>query len=371
MSDYLFVTWDGGGNVPPALALARRILDRGHRVRVLGHPAQRTSVEGTGLEFHPFATVPAFTGAEPHSVLDMVRLFTDSRLEDDVATECRRASTDVVVVDCLLLPALRACARLGVPFVNLEHCFDGYLRRGWDRGPLGLAARLKGIPARRQWDAARLTLVACLPGLDPGYDAVRPGNRVWTGPFVDATQPRDRTGQEPSVLVSLSTFSYPGMQDALQRVVDAVGLLDVPVVVTTGPVLDPSALRAPSHVEVHRFVPHDRLMPEASLVVGHGGHATTMRALGHELPLVVLPMHPMLDQPMVGKRVERAGAGRVLSKKAPTGQVREAVAQLMVDGPHRTAAAHLGAEIRAADGLTRAAELLEQLDDRPAGQLRE
>jgi len=369
MSDYLFVTWDGGGNVPPARALARRLLDRGHRVRVLGHPAQRESVEGSGLEFRPYPTVPPFTGADPHSVLDMVRLFTDGRLADDVVTESRRAPTDAVVVDCLLLPALRACARLGLPFVNLEHCFDGYLRRGWDRGPLGLAARLRGIPAKRQWDAARVTLVASAAGLDPGHEAARHGNRVWTGPFVDETGPRDWEGQEPSVLVSLSTFCYPGMQQVLQRVVDAVGSLDVPAVVTTGPVLDPEALQAPAQVQVRRFVPHDRLMPEVSVVVGHGGHATTMRALAHDLPLVVVPMHPMLDQPMVGRQVEKAGAGRLLSKKSSVERLRETIAELMTDGPHRASAARLGAEIRAADGLTRAADLVEQLED-PAGELR-
>ena len=363
MSDYLFATWDGGGNVPPALALARRILDRGHRVRVLGHPGQRGSVEAVGLEFRAYATVPPFTGADPHSVLDMVRLFTDARLADDVVTECRRAPTDAVVVDCLLLPALRACARLGLPFVNLEHCFDGYLRRGWDRGPLGLAARLKRIPAKPQWDAATLTVVASAAGLDPGHDAARPGNRVWTGPFVEDTQPRDWTGQEPLVLVSLSTFCYPGMQQVLQRVVDAVASLDVPAVVTTGPVLDPGALHAPARVQVHRFVPHDRLMPQVSVVVGHGGHATTMRALAHDLPLVVVPMHPMLDQPIVGRQVEKAGAGRLLPKRSSVERLRDAIADLVADGTHRTVAARLGAQIRSADGLTRAADLVEQLDD--------
>jgi hypothetical protein len=34
----LLVTWDGGGNTPPELGLARRLVARGHGMRVLADP---------------------------------------------------------------------------------------------------------------------------------------------------------------------------------------------------------------------------------------------------------------------------------------------------------------------------------------------
>ena len=95
------------------------------------------------------------------------------------------------------------------------------------------------------------------------------------------------------------------MPAALQRILDATAGLEARVVVTTGPAIDPASLRSAANHEVHRYVPHEELMPQVSLVVGHGGHATTMRALAHDLPLVVVPMHPLLDQPMVGASVAR------------------------------------------------------------------
>jgi UDP:flavonoid glycosyltransferase YjiC (YdhE family) len=327
------------------------------------------AVTAAGLELVPYASVPPFSAVEQNSLPRLISTFTDRRLGADVLAEAGRRPTDVVVVDCMLLPALRACARAGLTVVSLEHLFDGYLRGGWARGPVGLAARHKGLIPRRQWDATALSLVASLPSLDPGYDARQPGNRVWTGPIVEAeTAPRDWSGAEPRVLVSLSTFYYPGMDRALQNLLDAVGLLDLRAVVTTGPVLDPADFRAPANAEVHRFVPHDRLMPEVSLLVGHGGHATTMRALAHDLPMVVMPLHPMLDQPVVGRQVERAGAGRVVSKKASPESLRDVIAELAGAGPHRAAAARLGAEIRELDGAARAADLLEQVAGRTAGQ---
>ena len=46
MAEILFVTWDGGGNVPPALGIAAELRPRGHaRPRSLGHAAQRAALE--------------------------------------------------------------------------------------------------------------------------------------------------------------------------------------------------------------------------------------------------------------------------------------------------------------------------------------
>ncbi len=101
-------------------------------------------------------------------------------------------------------------------------------------------------------------------------------------------------------------------------------------------------------------------MPAATLVIGHGGHATTMRALAHDLPMVVMPMHPMLDQPMVGAAVERAGAGRAVAKDVAPDVLRRTVGpRLLEDGPHRAAAARLGAAIRAMPGAVRGADAIE------------
>jgi UDP:flavonoid glycosyltransferase YjiC (YdhE family) len=254
----------------------------------------------------------------------------------------------------MLLGVLAACQRVGQPYVSLEHLFDGYLRGSWARGPIGMVGRLKGLRPAALWSGAELCLAATSPTLDPGSRR-SPEGTSWTGPVLDLPAPHDLAAHEPAVLVSLSTFRYAGMAEVLQRLVDATAGLGR-VVVTTGPVIDPAELRTAANHEVHRFVPHDEVMPRVSLVVGHGGHATTMRALAHDLPLVVVPMHPMLDQPMVGRAVARAGAGAVLPKKSGVDALREAITRHLEDGPHRPAAARLGAEIRSLDGTRRAAD---------------
>ena len=135
------------------------------------------------------------------------------------------------------------------------------------------------------------------------------------------------------------------------------------MVVTTGPHISRARLRTSSNHEVHTFLAHDEVMPEVSLVVGHGGHGTTMRALAHDLPLVVMPQHQFVDHVMVGRSVERAGAGAVVSRKADVDDLRAAITTLLADGPHRQAAARLGAQIRALPGGRLAADRIEELTD--------
>jgi hypothetical protein len=100
-------------------------------------------------------------------------------------------------------------------------------------------------------------------------------------------------------------------------------------------------------------------MPTASLLVGHGGHATTVLALAHGLPVLTIPLEPHLDHRMIGEAVRDAGAGRVLDPGATPAAIRDAVAALLVDPVVPVAAERVGARLRATDGAARAAEEIE------------
>src|SRR4051812_39146166 len=51
---YLFTHFEGGGNTPPMLAIVRRLIARGHEVRVLGDDCNRNEVLDTGASFTPW-----------------------------------------------------------------------------------------------------------------------------------------------------------------------------------------------------------------------------------------------------------------------------------------------------------------------------
>lgn len=360
MAEVLVITWDGGGNVPPALAIGGELRARGHAVRFLGHRSQAGVIEEAGFEVVAAPRTREFSSAGPHSTFEMLAMAADRGTGRDLLAELDRRPADVVVVDALALGALDAAARSGTPVVVLEHFHDTYYQ-ALLRGPLGLAVRATGLRPRRALGTAAARLVTSLPALDPARPTP---NLRQVGPVVTW---RDRLEDvPPTVLVSLSTFGFAGMTEALQRVVDATAAVGAQVVVTTGPRVDPATLRVPDGVLVHRWADHAELMARSTLLVGHGGHGTTLQALAHDLPVLVLPMDASTDQPHVGRRLEEVGAGRLLPRSAPVPRIREAVLGLLADGPHRASAARLGALVRATRAVPAAADVVEEAAARTA-----
>ena len=68
MTRFAFVTWDGGGNLPPAIGIAQELAARGHSVRFLGYEVQRETIKGLGFELSVLrrsGNFDAFVGVEP------------------------------------------------------------------------------------------------------------------------------------------------------------------------------------------------------------------------------------------------------------------------------------------------------------------
>ncbi len=368
----LFATWNGGGNVPPALAIAREIEVRGGSARFIGDPRQRASIEGAGFAFEAYPTGRSLDNHSASSSLTslwrMVGVYADRAGAADVAASLRREPADVAVIDCMLLPHLRAAAGTGTPTAALVHTFTDFFTGRFARGPVGILARLRGSSPREAWAVPDLEVTLTLPELDPPTTTLAgPGHSpaprlgpVWQA--APGRPPRPTThAPTPTVLLSLSTIWWPHQQATMQKVLDAVGDLPLDVVATAGPAVEAGALRVPANVTMHAWLDHAEVLPQVSLVIGHGGHGTAMRALAHDVPLLIIPAHPMADQPEVGKRIAERDAGKVLSAKASVEEVRAAVVDLVADGPHRAAAARLGARIREHDGAVAAVDALESL----------
>src|ERR1700756_2218112 len=56
-SRFLIVSWDGGGNAPPALNLASRLVAAGQRVMLLGWESMRARADAAGAEFSSYPSV--------------------------------------------------------------------------------------------------------------------------------------------------------------------------------------------------------------------------------------------------------------------------------------------------------------------------
>ena len=108
-------------------------------------------------------------------------------------------------------------------------------------------------------------------------------------------------------------------------------------------------------------------MPEASLVITHGGHGTVTRALMHLKPLIVVP-HGR-DQNDNAARVTARGAGIMLPAGSPAYEFRTAIEYMLANARYADAARALGE--RVADDVYNSpvAEELERLAAVERGRL--
>jgi hypothetical protein len=132
--------------------------------------------------------------------------------------------------------------------------------------------------------------------------------------------------------------------------------MSVRAVVTTGPAVDPTALRSSHNVSIVQSAPHREVLWQAALAITHGGHGTVMKALAAGVPIVVLP-HGR-DQADTAARVTARGAGVALARTASPDAIGRAVQRVLQHDSYRAAARHLGEVIRRdAEGNTLIDEL--------------
>ena len=361
MSRVLMVTWDGGGNVPPAVCIGVELRERGHDVRFLGHEAQRSSITASGFAFSAYRDALSWSRVEPRDATAVFAIFVDGGAGRDLEETLAEAPADVVVADCLMLGPLQAAEASGLPTVALVHSFYAFFGQALPHSPITEMGAPYGRAPLALWGAATEVLVASDNELDPATEPV-PANVHWTGVAQGAATPALREDRS-RVLLSLSTVWFDGQQEATQRILDALADLPVDVIATIDHSVVADDLRVPANVDVRGFVRHTEVMPSVSLVVGHGGHATTMLALAHDLPLLVVPQHPMLDQPVIGQVLAAHGAGLVVEQHASPQQLRRAISTLLDDDSYARAAAAIGARLRKQNGTARAADRIEALID--------
>jgi MGT family glycosyltransferase len=160
--------------------------------------------------------------------------------------------------------------------------------------------------------------------------------------------------------------------------IDALADLPIRMLLTIGEPRDLSALGpVPANVHVEHWVDQERALASAAVAVTHGGHGTTVGALRHGVPQVVLPLFSV-DQWANATAVARAGAGVAVGSEDPDrllfhtpgppelAEVADAVRALLGNSDHRRAALALAADMQALLPVDAAVELLSEVLAQPA-----
>ncbi len=378
MARILWACWDGGGNLTPSIGIATVLVARGHEVHFYGRPemvgrVEAASLPATGLvhartdldrySFHPLATVFGFTSS-PAVGLELLDLVHD---EDP----------DVVIIDAMFTTALDVAHRFDRPTAVMLHTFFDRLFDDWRanftmQSESRQRAGFEGLPGLDVlWGEREVMHVNALQAFDG--DPATPWTHVVHGAPVLATErravpvdlPWDTDDPTPLVLLSFSTVPEQRSPEMLQRALDALGQLPVHVVATTGGIVDPEELTAPDNAHLVLFAGHDALMDRAALVVGHGGHGTTMRTLRHGLPMVGIPAKGA-DQAPITRLLEEWKVGVALPGDAAAGAIRSAVEEVLGNPRFREEAVELSAAFGDVDGAPLAADSVEELLERRA-----
>jgi MGT family glycosyltransferase len=417
---FLLATWEGGGSVGPALTVARKLVDRGHRVRVMSDACNRPEAEAAGATFVPWTRAPSRGDRSKHSdvfrdwevdtpqqqiqrVLDRIMTGPALAYAQDVIEELDREPADLVVSSEMLFGVMAGCESVGQRFALLTcnislfplegvppmgpglapaanaaeealHCevaeanrlmFDGGLRAlNQARAALGLRPLAALDDQHRA--AERLLLGTSRafdfapPTLAPHIRYVGPqlDDPAWAAPWHSPWPAED---MRPLILVGFST-SFQDHVGVLQTIIDAAAELPVRLLVTLGATISPDELSPAPNSRLVPSAPHNEVMPGAALVITHGGHGTVVRALVHGKPMIIVP-HGR-DQNDNAVRVTAREAGLKLAADAPAETFRSAIEALLSDPRYAAGAEALGR--RVADE-TEHSPVVEELESLAAG----
>jgi MGT family glycosyltransferase len=386
----LVCAFGDAGHAFPAIALARALHESGHNVTVESWGRWRDPVEELGIDFY---------GAEEYTVFpppsaDGSEGPTAADAANALVPMMEELRPDLVVSDILTVAPVLAAEMTGAPFATLiPHVYPpqdpggpffafGFLpartalgRAAWRRARPVLETGLR--QGRDEYNETRarvglapldrlhsglseeLTLVATFPQLE--YPRRWPDHVEVTGPmFFEVPHPEIEIpeGDEPLVLVAPSTAQDPESSLVLTAL-DALGDEPVRVVATTNLMRKAHQIEAPSNATIVDWVSYSQLMPEADLVISHGGHGTSVRALAAGVPVLSCPAFG--DMAENGARITWAGAGLMLPRRLLGPRtLRTAARRILRESRFAARAAELAAWSAENDGAERGAAVVER-----------
>jgi UDP:flavonoid glycosyltransferase YjiC (YdhE family) len=310
----LFTTTGHSGHLLPLVPLAQACQRAGHDIAIATHASRTAAVERVGLPAHAVEEAPETAWAPLMSRLPRLR----------------QADADALIIAEGFARTAGGAALPGVLDVVDEFTPDVLVHECYEfAGPIAAESRgiasarvALGLTSTEAWvsDLAARTVGRRRPS--PLLSMVPPG--LDDGPafrFRDGTPPAApplpawwANAQEPLVYLTFGsvTGSLAFFPALYRNALEALGSLPIRVLLTIGRDADPAALGPlPSNAHVAPWVAQHEVLPHAAAVVSHGGYGTTLGALAHGVPLVLLPLFAG-DQWRTARRVAQVGAGLLL-----------------------------------------------------------
>lgn len=365
------------GHVLPLLGVAHALVNRGHSVTFYTGAAFQTHVKSAGATWLPFNHAPDFDQKDPDPAFPKMRsgdgllamlssfehIFFGSAAgqTQDIMVLNSTHPVDAMVADATCIGPGLVSELAGIPCASFTASPTGLgmgrlcttaadltVNRAF-RHFHNTARAEVGLPPTRQlglegtWSNQLVSAqgVPTLEGLESGQgqvlhfigDAAR-GARSFGRAHADPDSGGLPANNSPLIHVSQGTLGRDDFPLG-QRVVQALADSDCRIVVSglkDGGEGKPSA--APSagggSVQYVNWVDQDLMFERADLFVSNGGYGAVLAALGHGVPVLVVP--GAQDKPMVAATVARAGVGRrIHQRRATIGRIGATVRSMLAD----------------------------------------
>ena len=405
----VMVGWGTTGDVYPVLALAKRLLERGHQVRVCALTLFKDKVLEIGAEFYEIEV--AFDLEEFHAAMDaiipkrdplaMMRLIVEEGIVqrgEKWYQTCLAAmkGADLVICHSVDIPAQEAAIRNGVPWLTVTYCpaiikcldFAPYPFPNWGRlfnavvwkvaqlrlgssiDPLfnqfiiSIGGKPRASVMLEGMYSPSLNLIAASPVLCPPADFAP--NHQFTGVwhlaspnYVPPPELVDFLAEgPPPVIITFGSMGGSNGRETTEILIDTIKKINQRAIIQAG-WGKLGTQKALPDIFCTDYIPHQWLFPQGCCVVHHGGAGTTASVCRAKVPSVVVAHNA--DQPYWGKRLSDLGvAPKHLHRRNLTPKRLAKRIQKVLDTPAmKERAGVLGKQMESEDGLTTAVEMIE------------
>lgn len=402
------------GHLNPTIALARKLRDRGHDVFFVSLADAAATVRATGMEFWPIGEKDFPVGFTRKSQAELSVLtglqgirFSIARIGTaidmivrDLPVVLRHVNAQALVLDQFVFGAWIVAMHLELPYVHIANglplnqysavpmrYFGWPYRSGWlarlrnrvgnaafnrfcapVRSALARHCRTLNISIDLADPNAGFSRLAQIAQIPAEFDFPNPELPSWfhyAGPFQDMQArptldfPWSRLTGDPIIYASMGTLQT-GLDHVYRAISEACSGLHCQLILSLGSDRDGSSVGVTDGNTITvPYAPQLEILRRAAVCITHAGLNTTLESLAQGVPLVAIPVTN--DQPGVAARVAWTKTGTVVPlRRLTVARLRQSVRKVLEDSAYRESARRLQTAIQAANGLKRAADIIEQ-----------
>jgi sterol 3beta-glucosyltransferase len=395
------------GDTQPYIALALKLMDAGHQVRVCSHPFHEARFASRGIDYAPCG--PVVTQDRLNKMLDkmistknpvkQIRMLMEEAFfeeGDRYLAECKAATHgfDLAISHMADFLGQEAVSQNNIPRIGvilapaaiptrynsvhlgpkikwlypLQWRLMTAMLAGTDRRAMNYMRSLGGTKQNiKRFSALSpdLNLIAASPLICPTFPDLPAEFAVtghWALPEPEFDPPSDLQDflekYPRPVVISLGSMGGTQGEKLTRKLLDAVKLSGFPAVIQSG-YAGLFAQDAPENVFFADYVPHDWLFSRGMCVVHHGGAGTTHAAVRSGVPSIVIAF--IADQPYFASNLKRLGIAPKmlwhfrLSPKRLSKRIR----QVASDQQMQNRAKEIGKQLRSENGLDKALQIIE------------